>query len=105
MQQRLERGYRRQPVIDHRLIDQLTAQSTPAELGASSWHRVLSEALRISQGEAKRRIKLAGLLGPRRSLTGEVLAPQWAQVAAAQARGELGAEHVRIIETFFDEVA
>jgi hypothetical protein len=104
VQQRLERGYRRQPVLDHRLIDQLTSQSTPAELGARSWHRVLSEALRISEGEAKRRLKVAGLLGPRRSLTGEALSPQLADVAAAQERGELGAEHVRIIEKFFDEL-
>jgi hypothetical protein len=102
VQSRLEKGYRSQPAVDHKLIHQLTSQSTPAELGAKSWPRALSDGLRISEGEAKRRIKLAGLLGPRSALTGTALAPQLPNVAAAQARGEIGAEHVRIIEKFFD---
>jgi hypothetical protein len=65
IQNRLEAGYRGQPVVDHRLIYQLTSQSTPTELGANTWPKVLAEALRISEGEAKRRIKHAQLLGPR----------------------------------------
>ena len=104
IQRRLERGYRSQPAVDHRLIHQLTSQGTPAELGAKSWPGVLSEALRISTGEAKRRIKQAGLLGPRRAMTGESLPPKLPNVAAGQARGEIGPEHVRIIEKFFDDV-
>jgi hypothetical protein len=55
---------------------------------------VLSEALHISKGEAKRRIKQAELLGPRTALTGESLPPKLPNVAAAQARGEIGAEHL-----------
>src|SRR3989442_4112555 len=102
IQTRLEKGYRGQPAVDHRLRHQLRSQATPTELGANSWHKVLSEALRISEGEAKRRIKQASLLGPRRALTGEPLPPRLPNVAAAQARGEIGAEHVRIIEKFFD---
>ena len=52
IQNRLETGYRRQPAVDHQLIHQLTAQGTPTELGASGWPRALSDALRISTGEA-----------------------------------------------------
>lgn len=104
VQIRLEAGYRSQPVVDHKLIHQLTSQSTPAELGAKSWPKVLAEALRISEGEAKRRMKQASLLGPRTALTGETLEPALPSVAAAQARGEIGAEHVRIIEKFFDDL-
>jgi hypothetical protein len=104
VQQRLEAGYRGQPVVDHRLIHQLTSQSTPTELGAKSWFRVLSEALRISEGEAKRRIKQAALLGPRTALSGEAMPPVLPNVAAAQARGAIGAEHVQIIEKFFDKL-
>ena len=65
IQNRLEKGYRSQPAVDHKLIHQLTSQGTPAELGANSWHKVLSEGLQISKGEDKRRIKHADLLGPR----------------------------------------
>jgi hypothetical protein len=104
VQSRLEAGYRSQPAVDHKLIHQLTSQSTPRELGASSWPKVLSEALRISKQEAKRRIKQAALLGPRTAITGEPLAPALPNVAAAQARGEIGPEHMRIIEKFFDEL-
>ena len=65
VQQRLEKGYRSQPAVDHKLIHHLTSQGTPTEFGANSWPKVLSEGLRISKGEAKRRIKQAELLGPR----------------------------------------
>jgi hypothetical protein len=104
IQNRLEKGYRGQPAVDHKLIHQLTSQGTPAELGANCWHRVLSEVLRISEGEAKQRIKQAELLGPRVALTGESLPPKLPNVAAAQARGHIGAEHLRIIEKFFDKL-
>ena len=103
VQTRLEQGYRSQPAVDHRLIHQLTSQSTPTELGANSWPKVLSEA-HISKGEAKRRIKQAELLGPRTALTGESLPPKLPNVAAAQARGEIGAEHLTIITGFFDDL-
>ena len=102
IQKRLEIGYRSQPAVDHRLIHQLTSQCTPTELGAKSWPKVLSEVLRISEGEAKRRITQAGLLGPRTALSGEALPPALPNVAAAQARGAIGSEHVRIIEKFFN---
>jgi Domain of unknown function (DUF222) len=104
IQQRLEAGYRRQPAVDHQLIHQLTTQGTPTQFGANSWPRVLSEALRISDGEAKRRLKQAHLLGPRTAVTGETLPPVLPNVAAAQQRGEIGPEHVRIIERFFDDL-
>jgi hypothetical protein len=104
IQKRLEHGYRAQPALDHQLIHQLTAQATPAELGANSWPKVLSEALRISTDEAKRRIKQAELLGPRTAMTGEPLPPTLPNVAAAQARGQIGSEHVRTIEKFFNEL-
>ena len=103
IQKRLEHGYRAQPAVDHQLIHQLTA-ATPAELGANSWPKVLSEALRISTDEAKRRIKQAELLGPRTAMTGEPLPPTLPNVAAAQARGQIGSEHVRTIEKFFNEL-
>lgn len=102
IQRRLESGYRGQPTVDHKLIHQLTSQGTPTELGANTWPRVLSEALRISIGEAKRRIKHAELLGPRTALNGETLPPTLPHVAAAQTRGQIGAEHLKTITGFFD---
>jgi Domain of unknown function (DUF222) len=106
----LQLAYRREvvvrtlPTVDHRIINRLAAEADPKALGANSWPKVLSEALRISTDEARRRIKQAELLGPRTAVTGEPLPPKLPHVAAAQARGQIGAEHVRIIEKFFHQL-
>jgi hypothetical protein len=42
--------------LDRRLIGQLIAQGDPAMFGGTSWAEVLSRRLRISPGEAQRRI-------------------------------------------------
>lgn len=98
---RRERLFSALPVVDHAVVARLVADDDPKALGASSWPEALATTLRISRAEAKRRIGAAAVLGPRRALTGEPLAPVLETTAAAQARGEVGAEHVRIIEEFF----
>ncbi len=62
---------------------------------------VLCTGLRISKREATRRIADARELGPRTAFTSEPLDPMLARTAAAQQRGDLGAEHIKIIRTFF----
>jgi Domain of unknown function (DUF222) len=104
LQNRMERNLRRAPAVEHRLISSLVAGADPKSLGGTSWAEVLATKLGISKGEAKKRIKRAQLLGPRQALTGEPLAPKLPNVAAAQARGQIGSEHVRIIEKFFDDL-
>ncbi|WP_156767931.1 DUF222 domain-containing protein, partial [Mycobacterium sp. E1386] len=53
--ERVERVYRRLRAPQHALINQLDAQASPAELGGSL--RVgLADRLRITKGEAARRI-------------------------------------------------
>jgi hypothetical protein len=42
--------------LDRRLIGQLIAQGNPAMFGGTSWADVLARRLRISRGEAERRI-------------------------------------------------
>jgi hypothetical protein len=51
----LEREMRRLPAARHELINQIEGQATPAELGGTFTH-VLAERLRITRGEANRRI-------------------------------------------------
>jgi hypothetical protein len=101
---RLETITRRQAAVDHRLTCQLTSQASPVELGGKSWTDVLSHRLRIGRGEARRRLDEAAELGPRIAMTGEPLAPVLPTVAAAQAAGAIGAEHVRIICRFFTDL-
>jgi hypothetical protein len=102
---RLETAYRRQAAVDHRLTHHLTSQASPVELGAKSWTDVLSNRLRIGRGEARRCLGEAEDLGPRIAMTGERLQPMLPTVAAAQAAGTIGAEHVRIIRRFFAELS
>ena len=59
----LETVARRQGAVDHRLTQQLVAQTSPAELGAKSWTDVLANRLRIGRGEARRRLDEAAELG------------------------------------------
>ncbi len=99
----LEREMRRLPVAGHALINQIDCQATPAELGGKFAH-VLADRLRITRGEATRRITDARTLGTRQALTGEPLAPRYEATAAAQRAGLVGASHLAIIHRFFDEL-
>jgi Domain of unknown function (DUF222) len=94
---------RRLPVVGHRLVAGLAAAPTE-ELGEPTLAAALATLLRISKDEAYRRIHEAEDLGPRAALTGEPLEPVLSNTAAAQARGDIGAEHVKIIRRFFDRL-
>jgi hypothetical protein len=104
LQNRLDRNLRRAPAVEHRLVGALAAEASPTALGGTSLTEVLATRLRISKGEARRRIRHAELLGPRQALTGEPLPPKLPNTAAAQERGDIGAEHIKVIERFFDEL-
>ncbi len=104
VKERLQTIERRQGAIDHRLTQQLTSQASPVELGGKSWTDVLSNRLRIGRGQARRRLDEAEDLGPRIAMTGEVLEPLLPHVAAAQAAGRIGDEHLRIIRRFFADL-
>ncbi|HEX7825955.1 MAG TPA: DUF222 domain-containing protein, partial [Mycobacterium sp.] len=88
---------RQLPTQRHRILTQLQAQATPRELGAKSWRDVLMIRWRLSSAEASRRLADAAVLGPRRTFTGEPLAPVLAATAAAQALGLISREHVEVI--------
>ncbi|RZT15762.1 uncharacterized protein DUF222 [Mycobacterium sp. BK558] len=92
------------PALEHRVLARLTAETEPRRLGESSWKKVLTTALRVSDREAKRRLEHAASLGPRRAISGEPLAPVWEATAAAQTQGLLDAEHVAVIATFHDKL-
>ena len=82
------------PAHWHKALAQLQAETTPKELGAKSWKDVLRIRWRITATDANRRLAEAADLGPRRTLTGESLAPVLAATAAAQAAGLINSEHI-----------
>ena len=101
---RLETQRRRQPAVEHALLNHLQAQATAKDMGAKSWRAVLAQRLGISSPDAGRRLAEAAVLGPRRALTGEPLEPHLSATATAQARGEIGTDHVTIIRDFIDHL-
>ena len=95
---------RRHAAGEHQLISRLAAEADPKALGGKNLADLLAMALRISTKDAKRRIKDASLLGPRTAMTGEPLPPELPNVAAAQARGDIGFEHVKRLKKFFHQL-
>jgi Domain of unknown function (DUF222) len=104
IQQRREAVSRAQPVLDHRIYQKLTTENSPIALGASTFTKVLTQRLRISETDATRRLDEATLLGPRTAMTGEPLAPKLPTVARGQAQGLIGTEHVKHIRWFFQKL-
>jgi Domain of unknown function (DUF222) len=99
MLERCEKLRRRLPVVEHPLINQIAEQANETELGGKL-ASALANRLRISRGEASRRVHDAADLGERRALTGEPLPPPLPATAAAQRAGHLGAGHVAVIRGF-----
>ena len=92
-----EADARRSAVTSHAVIAELEARGTAREHGCPSTATLLVQVLRINPNDASGRVRDAADLGPRRGLTGEVLPPIFAQVAAAQADGVISAAHARVI--------
>src|SRR5271155_3222788 len=88
------------PAAEHPLINQLSTQADPAELGGKL-APALANRLRISRAEASRRIHEAADLGERRALNGEPLPPVLPATAQAQRNGEIGGGHVAVIRSFW----
>jgi len=100
MLERLERETRRLPVPGHALINQVSRHAGEVELGGKLGH-ALANLLRISRGEAGRRIREADDLGERKAITGEPLPPKLEATAEAQRAGDIGAAHVAVIRGFW----
>lgn len=100
----VERLRRLLPALEHTVVTQLQSQTTPVTMGAKSWRAVLTNRLAISAADATRRLSDAAELGPRHSITGQALPPALPATASAQARGEIGADHVAVIRSFMDHL-
>jgi hypothetical protein len=88
---------RRLASADHALVAELDRRSLAGVLAMPSTSALLQGLLRLSPGEAGRRVDTARACGPRQALTGEPLEPQLPAVAAAQAEGAVSGEHAHVI--------
>ncbi len=102
--QAFERFRNRLPLVDHRVVAEGESRRLAERMTQPSLARVLVSALRISSGEAHRRVRAAEAVGARRSMTGESLAPRRPVLAVAQRAGEVSPEQVQLIQRALDSV-
>src|SRR6478609_4407233 len=95
--QDVERDDNKTALLQHALIRNGVARDLPGTLCQSSMTRVLTQALRISVGEATRRVRAAEQVGDRVGITGQPMDPVRPVLAAAQRRGDVTPEQVHII--------
>ncbi|CAM3302484.1 DUF222 domain-containing protein [Mycobacterium frederiksbergense] len=92
----------RVPMLGYAILARLQREATPAELGATSWTKLLTLHTRMSKGRAHKLLTRATQLAPRRTLQGQDMAPEWEHTAAALSRGAFGEEHLEVIRKFFN---
>jgi Domain of unknown function (DUF222)/HNH endonuclease len=95
---------RRSAVVDHRLVAEIDDRKVAAELCQPSTAVLLRQLLHLSPREATRRVQAAVDLGPRRTLTGQLLPPLFEPVAVALATGVISPEHARVITATIDKL-
>jgi hypothetical protein len=98
----LEVQKRRLATVDHALIAEIDARGLAHEHAFRSTAALLTQVVRVSPSEATGRVRAAADRGPRRGLTGHVLPPVFAQVAAAQAAGAISTAHARVVTATID---
>ena len=103
--QGFEKVRNRLPLVDHAAIGAVVARDLPATLTQATVQRMLASMLRLSPGEASRRVRAAEALAGRTSMTAEPLESQRPHLAAAQRAGEVNPEQVGIIERALARVA
>ena len=95
--QDLEAVRNRLPLVDHRALRDAAERDVAGALGQGRLTRVLTQALRISAGEACRRVRASEQVGDRVTVLGEHQAPVRAELAAAQRAGRVTPEQVDVV--------
>ncbi len=100
-----ERVRSRLAVVDHQIVAECDERSLGHELLKRNTPTLLAELLRISPGEARRRVKAAESLQERLTMLGERLDPIRPWLAAAERSGEVGRENSAIVVECLDHLS
>ncbi len=95
---------RRLQIFDAAYVSALETGDEPARNGCASTAAFLRLQLRLSPGEAKRRVVAAQACSTREEFAVGVLPPHCPSLAAAQAAGVVSAEHSAVIIAALDKV-
>jgi hypothetical protein len=84
------------------LIAEIDSRGLAHERACRNTAALVTQLVRVSPAEATARVRAAADIGPRRGLSGQVLPPVFAQVAAAQAAGTISTIHARVVTATID---
>ena len=87
----------RMPLVDHGALGEAGSRDLAGVLCQGRLSRVLTQALRISAGEAVRRVRAAEQLGVRTSMLGDSVPPLRPVLAAAQREGTVTPEQASLV--------
>ena len=100
----MERVRNKLPVVDRAMIQYGTEQGVPAVLSRAHDDPGADQRIRISIGEASRRVRAAEHLADRTSMTGEPLTPIRPHLPPRNATGSVTPEQVTLIDTALRKV-
>jgi hypothetical protein len=100
----LEVQRRRLDAVDVAVVAEAADRGLAGEYAQTGAPELLMMLLRIDPREARRRVEVAQVLGPRRTVTGELLDPILASSADALAAGQVSGLHVGVIAQCLSEV-
>ncbi|MEZ5211955.1 DUF222 domain-containing protein [Gordonia sp. (in: high G+C Gram-positive bacteria)] len=90
--------------VDAALLVEISDRGACQRAGYSTVHQLLTQGLRIGEGESRRRRVVAASIGRFTAMTGERLDPKFPATAAAVADGAIGETHVSVIEEVMDKI-
>ncbi|UQE76861.1 HNH endonuclease [Gordonia sp. PP30] len=99
-----ERARRTGVGVDAALLVEISDRGACQRAGYSTVHQLLTQGLRIGEGESRRRRVVAASIGRFTAMTGERLDPKFPATAAAVADGAIGETHVSVIEEVMDKI-
>ncbi|HEX4103419.1 MAG TPA: DUF222 domain-containing protein [Pseudonocardiaceae bacterium] len=79
------------------LVAEADSRGIAVERGFRNTRQLLAGMLQLSAAEARTRVDHATMVGTRRTITGQTLAPQLRATAAALAAGQIGTGQLRVI--------
>lgn len=95
--QRMETSLRKASTVGHRVVVESVERSLPGNLACRSINDFLISTLRITSGDAARRVKVAKAVGTWHTLAGEDQDAALVETAAALREGAIGTDHVTAI--------
>ncbi|MEZ5210730.1 DUF222 domain-containing protein [Gordonia sp. (in: high G+C Gram-positive bacteria)] len=99
-----EQARRKGVGVDAAVFVEISDRGACRRAGYSTVHQLLTQGLRIGEGESRRRRVVAASIGRFTAMTGQRLDPKFPVTAAAVADGAIGETHVWVIEEVMDKI-